>query len=189
MAIDIGQDLVPTDAAITRISELAVLQLQLETELADAEEKFNAAAERLRQVQERELPDALIAAGVEELKLANGAKLTVNEDLKISVGQERMPRVCAWLKRNNHDDIIKRECTISLPKGTDPKLIARIEKGLKVLQVEYSIKENVHSQTLKALLKEQVADPKKAKNINLSDFGAFPFKKAVIKLPKNNTGE
>lgn len=184
MAIDITQDLVPSDSSVKRISELAQLQLQLEAELADAEEKFKAAAERLRQIQERELPDALAAAGVEELKLDNGAKLTVKEDLKISVGQERMPGVCSWLRKNKHDDIIKRECTISLPKGTDPKLIARIEKGLKALQVDYSIAENVHSQTLKALLKEQMADPKKAKNINLPDFGAFPFKKAVIKLPK-----
>ncbi len=183
MAIDLEQDaaLLPNDNSLTRVAELANLQLELEAELAAKEAELNDVAKRLNDVQMKALPDAMKAAGIEDFKLTNGTKIIIKDDMSISVSKDKMPNVCKWLRENKHDDIIKAQITVELPKGTDPKLVSKIEKFLSGTPLAFSKGETVHSQTLKALLKEQ---REKGKNINLSDFGAFEYTKSIIKLPK-----
>jgi hypothetical protein len=182
MSIDLEADaLLPTDGALKRVSELAELQLELEAEVAAIEAKLDDATKRLNAVQMKELPDALKAAGIDEFKLTNGTKVIIKDDMSISVSKDKMPGVCKWLRQNKHDDIIKAQITVELPKGTDPKLVSKVEKFLSGTPLAFNKGETVNSQTLKALLKEQ---REKGKTINLSDFGAYEYTKSIIKLPK-----
>lgn len=181
MEMDFEQDsLVTSDDKIRSVNELALLQLQRESEVLDAEQALKEAKEALRKIQEVELPNAMRAAGIAELKLANGAKVKLKEDVSISVGA-KMPYVLAWLRKHNHGDIIKREMSVALPKGMMVKEVAMVRKALQAFKLAPEVAETVHSQTLKALLKEQL---EKGVPIVLGDFGAYEYTKSEIKLPK-----
>lgn len=184
MPIDLEKDAglhVPSNKELAQVSELANLQLSLEAAVADLEAKLEAKAKELRRVSEITLPQAMMAAGIEETKLANGARISIKKDMSISVPKHKLPAICAWLVANNFDDIIKKDVSIPLGKGTDPKLIERLRKGIEKLGLVYAEEEGVNSSTLKALLKEQI---EAGKTIQLEDFGAYSYTKAVIKLTK-----
>jgi hypothetical protein len=180
--VDFEQDaLVASDDKLRSVNELALLQLERESAVAEKEEELKTAKEALRKIQEVELPAAMKAAGIEEIKLSNGAKVKLKEDVSISVGS-KLGFVLGWLRTHGHGDIIKREMTTSLPKGLKVKEVQEIIKSLKAFKLAPEVAETVHSSTLKALLKEQ---KEKGKAINYEDFGAFEYKKAEIKLPKD----
>jgi hypothetical protein len=180
--IDISQDLIPDDAKLKTISGLASQMISKATEIVKATEILKKLEGEYKLLEEKTLPDAMLSAGVEEFKVANtGIKVVLSEGMSISVPKKNMPMVTAWLRANKHDDIIANEVTVPLPKGTNDRVIKKLEAGIKILKLTYTREESVHSGTLKALLKEQRA---KGVDIDLKLFGAWEYKKAEIILPK-----
>ena len=68
-----------TDGELTLVSSLAQKQLQLAQELSDLEEAVKMKKEELRVTSEQELPEAMQAAGLTEIKLSSGEKISVAE--------------------------------------------------------------------------------------------------------------
>ena len=79
-----------SDGELSIVSALANKQLQLVTEVAELEADLKAKKEELRLTSEQELPDAMQAAGLTQIKLNSGENkmtekeyLDLKEDLKI----------------------------------------------------------------------------------------------------------
>jgi chaperonin cofactor prefoldin len=178
---DFDNDLAPSDAALSNVAALANRQLELEAEVAELEEQLKNKINELRKISDDELPTALKQAGLDEIKLESGVRITVKDELTCSVSADKKPWVLNWLRKHKHDDIIKKEVAVIIPKGSDPKVLARLQKGIERLELDYAVEENFNTGTLKALIKEQLEN---GKPLQLDKFGAFQINKAKITLPK-----
>ena len=166
-----------TDEQINTIAELAELQLALEFEIVGFEADLKNRKEALKKVQEVQLPEAMAQAGVSEFKLLNGAKISIKEDLSVSVPKSRMLEIADWLRKNGLGDILKETMVISLEDQAVKNIIEMVMK-------EYSLtgdaKLDVNTSTLKAVLREQIAE---GKDIDLKFFGGYAWKRAMITAP------
>ena len=68
-----------TDGELTIVSDLANKQLKLATQVAELEADLKAKKEELRLTSEQELPDAMQQAGLTQITLSSGEKISINE--------------------------------------------------------------------------------------------------------------
>lgn len=155
--------------------------------LLDAEEATKAAEENLKLVKEAErklreetLPAALQELGVEKLKLDTGQTITVSQEVYCSIPKANKPRAFAWLVENNFGGLIKTQITVDFGKEEREKA-AELYRELYDRNLQLSSKDDVHTQTLKAFIKEQL---KKSEEFPLDLFGAQPVWTAKVKQAK-----
>lgn len=171
--------MLPSNAEIFEISALAERQLACEIRVQALGEQLKQANEALRQVQEVDLPAAMAQAGVSEIKLPSGEKVTIKEDVYASIPKdERHHEAMDWLREHDFGDVIKNEVKVAFGKGEEDQARALIAELNANGWKNYTAGETVHSQTLKALIREQLA---KGKDFPMELFGAGPVTKAVIK--------
>ena len=163
--------------ALTQIANLAKRQQEAERAVLVKEDELKQAEAELRLVQEDLLPTAMAEAGMKAFTLDNGAKITVKDDVAVSVPADKKRDAYAWLRENNFGDLIKNTVAIDFGRGEDNSAEA-LKEYCQERGMNYSDKEGVHAQTLKAFIKEQMA---KGVDVPLELFGAFPYSKAVIK--------
>lgn len=145
---------------------------KLARELEEETAKFN---ELMRQT----IPDTLIAAGMTELKLASGKKISIVDELSFNISDANRADCMKWLRDNDFDSIIKNTVTATFKKGEDEKALATyrelLSKGYDAIH-----KDEVHWQTMKAFLKEQCG-----KNVLSTEdkelFKVYEYKLAKIK--------
>ena len=162
---------------LTQVSELARMQQVLEEDIALKELMLKQAQENLRRVQEDLLPSVMQEIGLKSFVLNDGSTITIKDEMACSISKEGKPAAFHWLRENGHGDIIKHTISIDFNKEEDDKasnFIAFCEKHH--LRPADDLK--VHPQTLKAFIKEQLAN---GNEIPLDLFGAHPYSKAVIK--------
>lgn len=169
---------VPSNSEVAEISALAKLQILRQIEVEKAEVALKEANELLRQVQEIDLPNAMLQAGVSEIRLPDGQRITLKEDVYASIPKDRMNEALAWLKENNLADVIKNEIKVNFGKGEEEAANTLIKELNANGWTNYDSKTTIHPSTLKALIREQLA---KGANIPLDVFGAGPITKAIIK--------
>lgn len=170
-----GEETAPTD--LRAIAALAHKQLELEAEVARDEAKLKDSKERLRKVQEGELPAAMKAAGMTTFGLDNGMTVGYEEDLKISVPKTRKAAIIEKMREWGYGPNVSNTLTIDLGKDNDnaaKALIATAEEmGVKATQ-----EEDIPSGTVKKALRKRIDE---GKSDDLTFFGAFPFTKATVK--------
>jgi len=169
---------IPSNAAIKEISNLAAIQISRELRVAQLEDDLRTAKEVLQRVQEVDLPNAMAAAGIMSIKLPNGASLTIKEDVYASIPKDQQFEAFAWLRDHELGDVIKREVVVEFGRGEEDQAVALVNELQAKGMNNYQTKESVHSQTLKALIREQLA---KGAEFPMDLFGAYPVTKAVIK--------
>lgn len=163
--------------ALKQIANLAKRQQEAERAVVLKEAELKQAEAELRTIQEDLLPTAMFEAGMKAFTLDNGAKITIKDDVAVSVPADKKRDAYAWLRNNNFGDLIKNTVAVDFGRGQDDSAEALKEYCLE-RGIDYSDKEGVHAQTLKAFIKEQMA---KGVDIPLELFGAYPYSKAVIK--------
>jgi Asp-tRNA(Asn)/Glu-tRNA(Gln) amidotransferase C subunit len=169
----------PSNAEVTEIAALARLQLDRQQKVEQLEQELKDWQASLRQVQEVDLPNAMQQAGVSEIKLPTGEKITIKDDVYASIPKdERYDQAMGWLRDHGFGDVIKNEVKVAFGKGEEDQAVALMKElninGWK----NYTNAVTVHSSTLKALIREQLA---KGSDFPLELFGAMPVSKAVIK--------
>ena len=167
----------PNEDELNTISNLATRQIELIEELETLATRMTAVGLRLKQVQEVELPTALLACGLSEVKTANGRKVTIKTVYAGSISEDRKETAFAWLREHGLDDIIKNEIVCKFGKGEDEEAEELI-KELTELKIPFAQKKSVHPQTLGAFIREQV---EAGADFPLETFGAYIGKKAIIK--------
>jgi hypothetical protein len=164
-----------SDGEIHRIAELANKQLELERYVVSLETQLKEAQEKLRAVQEHDLPDALAEAGVSEIRLADGSRVKAEPFVKAHISKARQEEAHQWLIDNGYGDIIKREVSCAFGKGDTN--YEKVVKAIAAIGLNPELKEGVHHMTLKAFAKEQM---EAGTDIPVDLFGLYSGFKAKI---------
>jgi hypothetical protein len=102
---------------LENIGQLAAILLDLQREVDHAEEKLKSVKEKLRVVQEGQLPAALEQAGLSEIKLSTGEKVKVATFYNCSIDAAKKDAAFDWLHDQGHGDIIKHTVSLDFKKG------------------------------------------------------------------------
>jgi hypothetical protein len=168
MSIDFRDDKVDAMKAVVDPKQLTdkVQQLKnLEDEIANAEEGVKKLKEQAKTLAEFEIPSMMKEMNITKLKLSDGESVEVKPFYSASISQGRgetdesyaVRKAAAfkWLRNNGRGDVIKNDITVTFGSGEDNKAAdyAVLARGQGFEPVQ---KENVHAQTLKAIVGECV---------------------------------
>ena len=166
-----------SDGELSIVSALANKQLQLVTEVAELEADLKAKKEELRLTSEQELPDAMQAAGLTQIKLNSGENISINEFYNAHISKANQEKAYEWLTANGHEGLIKNE--VLLKFGREESLV--VDETVSALQargLSPQVRQSVHPSTLKAFVKEQFTS---VNDIPTEPFGIYIGTKATIK--------
>lgn len=166
---------------LNEVARLAALLVAAENDVAEIEFKLKARKEDARRLAEESLPSAMEEIGLSEVKLTTGEKIKVGLEVYASIPAATKEAAFAWLTDNGHDGLIKTEVAVEFGRGLLNDAMVLLEK-LRTTGVEATLSRNVHPQTLKAFLKEQL---QQAKGVPLDVFGARPVMLAKVTRAKN----
>ena len=166
-----------TDNELSVVSGLANKQLQVGSELAELEGAVKAKKEELRLISEQELPDAMQAAGLNEIVLSSGEKISIGEFYSAHISKANQEVAYQWLTANGHEGLIKNE--VSLRFGRDEnEVVKETVSNLKARGLSPEVRQSVHPSTLKACVREQLTS---GSDIPTEPFGIYIGTKATIK--------
>jgi hypothetical protein len=160
---------------IKRAVQLAELLLKARDAVADLESQLTVAKADVARLEQEDLPDLMLELGLTSFKMDNGASVEVVPDVQCGITEERRRAAHDWLIENNFGGLIKTEVSVAFGKGELEQAQALAE------QVHGSVKESVHSATLKSFVKEQMAA---GAAVPFDLFGVRPFNRAKITLKK-----
>lgn len=168
---------IPSNNEVKEIAALASRQIEQQAEVEHLEEFLKQAQAALRQTQEVDLPNAMQQAGVSEIKLPTGEKITIKDGITASVPKDRKAEVCQWLRLHGFGDIVSEDVSVSFGRGEEQQARETADR-LRELGLQPALVTDVNTARLKALIAEQLA---KGKDVPLEMFGAIQWTKAVIK--------
>ena len=169
-SIDIDQD------NIKSISDKCNQLNELQSQLKEKEESISLLKHKIRDMEERIIPEMMQQAGVSLLKLKDGSTVEVKPFYAAKIPESRNDEAFNWLRDNGHGDMIKNILTANIDEGKDNQVGALIELCEK-LDFSYAQKQKVEPMTLKAFVKEQV---EKGKEVPFDMFGVYIANKTKI---------
>jgi len=149
------QNSIPDSNSMETISKLIQHQINLESEILQIETQLSKYKAEHYKVSEIDIPDKFKELGIESFTMADGSKVEVKKYYAASIKEEDKEKAFTWLRNNNLDDVIKHEIKVVFGKGEDTACEELKEELLK-LNVNYTDKEHVHPQTLKAMVRDQL---------------------------------
>lgn len=170
----------PDADSLVHLAELAGTQLELEREVEAAEAALKDLKEKLRNVSEKQIPDLLDGTGLSEVRLADGTKVIVKEDIQVSTTGKWRVAINNWLTSTGHGDLIKDELKVAC--GRDQE--AAVEALVNLAQEHrFSVDRNrfVNPQSLKAFLRERL---EAGEDVPLDELGAHVFRKTKLEAPR-----
>ena len=166
-----------SNSELLTVSELANKQLKLASELAELEGLVKQKKEQLRLTTEQELPDAMQQAGLNEIVLSTGEKISISEFYSAHISKANQDKAYEWLVSNGHEGIIKNEVSLKFNRG-ETDIVDQTVSNLKARGLSPEVKQSVHPSTLKAFVREQVTS---GNDIPTETFGIYIGTKATIK--------
>ena len=166
-----------SDGELSIVSTLANKQLTLATEVKQLEVDLKAKKEELRLTSEQELPDAMQAAGLTQIVLSTGEKISINEFYNAHISKANQEVAYQWLIKNGHAGLIKNEVLLKFDRGEDEK-VAQTVSALQARGLSPNVRQSVHHSSLKAFVKEQFTA---GNDIPTEPFGIYIGTKAIIK--------
>ena len=166
-----------TDGELSIVSTLANKQLKLATEVAELEANLKAKKEELRLTSEQELPDAMQAAGLTQITLSSGEKISINEFYNAHISKANQEKAYEWLVTNGHEGLIKNEVLLKFGRE-ETGVVDETVSALQARGLSPEVRQSVHPSTLKAFVKEQFTT---GNDIPTEPFGIYIGTKATIK--------
>ena len=175
---DMQEVLAPTTTELKDLQQLVEKQLDLERAIKDADQFIKETKEKLVSVQNVAIPALLDEIGIKDFRLTNGMRVTLKEDVKASMRADKVGEAVAWLDDHGIGDIVKDEVKVNFGRG-EAKNAAVLLDYCASHGYQASEKQSVHPMTLKATVKEQMAN-----GVEFPEelFSIFPDRKSVIKL-------
>ena len=121
--------------------------------------KLKEAKGRVLELRTESLPGLLDEAQIPGLDLDDGYRIERGLEVHASIAQAREEAAAEWLRKNNLGSIIKDEIQIPIDKG-NVKGTAQILSVLKKFGIPFVVRSSVHTQTLKALVRERLEEGK-----------------------------
>lgn len=146
----------PDDDKVRRIAELAAQQASLEKDIESTEQLLADLKKELDEIRDKQLSDLLLECGVSELRLTGGQKVRVDKLVFASIKGEARPAAIAWLEEHAFGALVKYKVEVDVGKGETEKKKELLSR-LVDLGLEAKDRADVHPQTLKAFVAEQLA--------------------------------
>ena len=143
-------------------------------------EELKSVNERIRVLTQESIPDAMMELGYQEIRLQDGSRITVKQEVYATINDERRAAALGWLRSNDFGGLIKNEVKVSLGKGDDA-IAEEIASFLRSKGVPFEQKEGVHPMTLKSFLREQI---EAGAAIPMEAFGAQCVNVAKVSQPE-----
>lgn len=181
------QDVPPTQATnaeLTLVSSLAQIQLQRELDVARCEDALRDAKDALRQVSEVDLPEAMREVGIKTFTTTDGLVINVKPEVQCSITVANREAAYQWLVDNDFGGIIKVDVSVHFDSGQQDRA-HKFADQLTKKGADVKLEQTVHAQTLKAFVKERIADTESNVPFPLELFGARPYTKATVKAARN----
>lgn len=177
---DFRDDDSPDKKSLDRLKILARQQSGAETAVAEAEAALKKAQEKERDYKERLIPEVMEELGMEEFTTSDGFHIKIEKKIRTSLSKENKPAGFAWLEKNGHGGLIKRQIGVAFNRDQQEAAT----KLLATLRKDYDVKQEmkVESSTLKAFV---IAQLKAGTDLPLGVFGVHEqkFAKLSIKSP------
>ena len=141
------------DASKT-LSEKVIELRNLEDQILTSEEQTKTLKEKAKQVSNFDIPTMMGEMNISKLKLKDGASVEVKPFYGAYITPDKQEEAFNWLREHGLGDIIKNDVTVTFGMGEDNKATAYavLAKGQGYEPVQ---KIGVHSQTLKAVVRER----------------------------------
>lgn len=162
--------------SLDEMSALARALVDADEAVDNANKALSQAKEAARILREETIPCAMQELGIESLTLDTGQKLSIKQEVYASIPESSRADAYQWLNDNGFGGLIKVEVTTMFAKGEAEKA-AELYEELRDKGLQSEFFENVHAQTLKAFLKEQI---NAGNPVPLELFGARPVFVAKI---------
>lgn len=140
--------------ALKRVSEMADVLTAADRAVQDAERALEQAEANYRRIACEDFPDLLREVGLPEVKLADGRKIVLNDDIECGISEERASAAFSWLREHGFGGVIKTELKLQFSKGEEAQ-VGEVVAAIRALGRAPEVKDSVHWQTLKSLVKEQ----------------------------------
>lgn len=162
----------PGEHSLNEIARMAEELEHVTAERQKKEQELKEVQERERQIAERDLPEALEEVGMESFTLSDGTRISVREDVKMSIPKnpDKRERVFSFLREQGLGSLIKQEVTTD--ENTEEAINALRQAG-----IEPKVEENAHTGAVKSALKELEAE---GEDIPWQEIGGYKLKQARI---------
>lgn len=147
---------IPDEDKLKRISSLAVKQVMLENEITRLTDELAERNKELEEIRDRVLSDLLIECGLTEIKLVNGKKVKVDKMVFASIKGDARKAAIEWLEANKFGALVKYKVEADVGKG-QTETYKKILDTLFAFGIEVKEKADVHPQTLRAFVAEQLS--------------------------------
>lgn len=166
--------------SMNEMAALARALVDAEAGTAEAERALKDAKEHERLLREETLPSAMQELGVEKIALETGQVISLKQEVYASIPAAQKTAVFKWLDDRGFGGLIKTEVAVPFDKEHREAAVELYEKLVKA-GLAPDLTMNIHAQTLKAFIKEQLAT---GKEFPLDLFGARAIFEATVKTPK-----
>ena len=143
------------DNELKTLNENVTRFLRIGGMIGNTEERLRKLKEQYRQLSEEDLPQKMTELGMQDLRLEDGSRITIDMFYATRINKNNRDAAHAWLREQGHGAIIKNQVSVSFGKGEDDTALETMtlleKEGLFPDQ-----KESVHPSTLKAFVKERI---------------------------------
>ncbi len=167
-----------TQGDLANITLLASEVVSNEKIVEEKETALKAAKAKLRQVQERDLPEAMLACNMETFVTTDGLKVSVKETLYASIAKKNQVEAAAWLIDNDLGALVNEDIVISFDGGNHEAVVDVINLLVEAEVSNFTTKNGMNTASIKSAIKELLGD---GKDVPLELFGAYFARKAVVK--------
>ena len=168
------------DNELKTLSENITRFLRIGGMIGNTEERLRKLKEQYRQLSEEDLPQKMTELGMQDLRLEDGSRITIDMFYATRINKNNRDAAHAWLRQQGHGDIIKNQVSVSFGKGEDETALETMtlleQEGLFPAQ-----KESVHPSTLKAFVKERIESGDSAFTVDTQKlYSVYQGKRTII---------
>lgn len=172
----------PKEKAFAKLDELVKQLTQAEKDVAEAQVALKKAQEKLRQLDEFDIPEYMDELALKEFTNVAGIKIEAKSTVYASIGN-RKAAAYAWLIKNKHGGIIKRNVTVAFNTSQAEDAKALFEElngreGLVTAGVKQEMK--VEAASLTAFVRKQL---KAGNEVPADIFGIYDKRSTKVTLP------
>lgn len=162
---------------LKRVVKLAELLVAQQSKVKEMEDALKLEKEELRRLEQEDLPALMDEIGLQEIRLSDGSLIKIQADVQASIKPENRDRAHKWLVDNGFGGLLKTGVTVSFGRGDREQAVLAAKELLGKYE-DVNIKEDVHSSTLRAFVKERL---ELGGELPTDLFNIHPFNKAVIR--------
>ncbi|MBI4084253.1 MAG: hypothetical protein HY423_16730 [Candidatus Lambdaproteobacteria bacterium] len=150
-----AQDIAAGDS-VDGIRPLIVRQDQLEQECAELESRLEALRAQLREIAELALPSAMDGLGFGEVKLSDGRRIVIEEQLTTSEKWRDWAAARGWIDHHDARHLLRYAMRVTVPTGRERDAESIVATARR-LGLEAELKESLAPASLKRYCHERLA--------------------------------